>query len=75
MVYYEERWEDGFRVIDDWQEEPETLEDGDQLILEEMPFDRWDAVRNCFLHATGQAEYHDGAWHNTYYDVDGTVIF
>lgn len=75
MVYYEERWEDGFRVIDDWQEEPEQLEEGDILILEEMPFDRWDAVRNCFLHATGQSEYHDGTWHNTYYDVDGTVIF
>ena len=75
MVYYEERWEDGFRVIDDWQEEPEQLEEGDILILEEMPFDRWDDVRHCFLHATGQAEYHNGRWENTYYDTDGVVIF
>lgn len=75
MVYYEEKWNDFFRVVDDYGEEPDRIEEGDQLILEETPFDRWDAARDCLLHATGQAEYHDGKWINTYYDVDGTVIF
>ncbi len=77
-IFYEmSTYDDGWMTVivdEDYNEySEEDFEDGDILILEDMPYDLWDESTWSFIHATGRAiwsstRYPNGGWVTEYED-------
>ena len=75
MLYYEkvividDYYDTDVTIVDEDDNEVFDFEEGDELELLDMPFDKWDGHQ--FVHATGRAIYSERwGWQDEYADED-----
>lgn len=75
MLYYEkvividDYYDTDVTIVDEDDNEVFDFEEGDELELLDMPFDKWDGHQ--FIHATGRAIYSEQyGWQDEYEDPE-----